>query len=613
MRICSRCQNTNPDEAAYCYFDGFNLLAAAGDGAAAGPTAARLPHDFFFPSGRRCQTFEELALACQEDWSTACDLLKEGAFKQFLIAGGRLDLAKAAAEACSNPDPDVALDTFLVKLPVTGLPAPRLELEPRKFLLGTMRTGETLETEFRVLNLGKGLLLGTVAVADGAEWLRLEGAVAGTVHLKIVHDQRRTLHVSTKNLQAPREYGAHLTLITNGGIVEVPVRLTVAALPFPKPPYQGAGTPRDLAVRMRSNPKPAVALLESGEVNRWFQANGWPYPVNGPPAQGMAAVQQFFESMGLARPPSLKLSESEIHFLCMHPESALGQVTLNAVERKWVYGRLSCDAPWVRFTTPTFSGPQKAQVFLEVDSSALPAGRHEAIVQVIGNAGRTLPLRVSVDVTRADSRLKPPTLQRAIAPSLPSLTREARPMPQPQVEVPEPAAAPRSLGRTILLGALLGFLLRLLLAGPADIYARVLTAPGQGSATTLGTWNEAPADAAFVKHFVLGTWWLGAVIGLVLLFRRRSHWADVPFGLIAGAAAGLALSGTLACLWPALDWLPRLVWQPLANAAGPSRGNPAVWIGAAMWVAVAALCWAVMGAALGFVAGVLRRLASPGA
>jgi hypothetical protein len=31
-----------------------------------------------------------------------------------------------------------------------------------------------------------------------------------------------------------------------------------------------------------------------------------------------------------------------------------------------------------------------------------------------------------------------------------------------------------------------------------------------------------------------------------------------------------------------------------------------MWAGAALWIAVAALCWAVMGAAAGLLAGLLR-------
>lgn len=62
---------------------------------------------------------------------------------------------------------------------------------------------------------------------------------------------------------------------------------------------------------MRANSKAAVTLLESGEVLRWFGSNNWNYPVQGPPIKGLAGVQQFFEAMGLSKPPALHLSQSE--------------------------------------------------------------------------------------------------------------------------------------------------------------------------------------------------------------------------------------------------------------------------------------------------------------
>lgn len=597
MHICPRCQRTNPAEAVYCYFDGANLRAVALDGVAAATVSQRLPHEFVFASGRRCKTYDDWAAACQDEWGDARDLLKGGAFKQFLTGIGRLDLARAAEEAQKSPDADIALDTFLVKLPVAALPGPRLELEPRRLQLGTLRSGETMEAQLRVLNLGKGLLLGTIAVAEGEEWLRIPEATAGTLQLKATRDQVVTLAVDTRPLPAPQNYNGRLTVITNGGIVEVAVRMTVAAHPFPQPPYKGAGSPRDLAVRMRGNPKPAVPLLESGEIARWFQLNKWPYPVNGPPAQGMAAVQQFFESMGLAKAPLVRLNETELHLRCNHPESVVGQTTVVTVDRKWVYARAVSDAAWLRFTTPTVSGPQRVMLYFEVNSSQLPAGRHESTVQIICNAGQTLPLRVSVEVTGGS---KPVKRRREAVATMPV----AAPAIYKPVEIPlAPPPISRRPSRPILTGALLGLVLRLLLAGPADVYARVWAAPPNVGAGTLASWRQPPLDATFVKHFVQGTWWLGALVGVFVLSRRRSHWADVPCGLIAGAGAGVAISGTVACLLPLLDGPARLCWQLLAPADSIARGAEPAWLGTVAWVLVASVSWTL----LGTLAGVLVR------
>src|SRR5438045_8003599 len=108
-------------------------------------------------------------------------------------------------------------------------------------------------------------------------------------------------------------------------------------------------------------------------------------------------------------------------------------------------------------------------------------------VRVIANAGQTLTLRVLAEVSRPH----------------------------------EPFT--RRLLRPFLAGAILALVFRLLLAGPADVYARVLA--GGPTSGSLQSWSQSPIiDSAFVKHFVLATWWIGAVAGTVLLWRRGSRW-----------------------------------------------------------------------------------------
>ena len=99
--------------------------------------------------------------------------------------------------------------------------------------------------------------------------------------VKATRDQEVTLRVESRGLPAGRTYSGKLTVVTNGGVAEAPVRLDLTAVPFLKPPFAGAVTARELAERMRAHPKPAGPLLESGDVARWFEANGWSYPVAG--------------------------------------------------------------------------------------------------------------------------------------------------------------------------------------------------------------------------------------------------------------------------------------------------------------------------------------------
>src|SRR5438552_3618648 len=110
-QTCTQCSRLNPPEAAYCYFDGASL---EGNGRHGGPVVAISSQPFFnpfiFPTGRCCRNFDELALACHENWREAFDLLHQGHLQSFFRAIGRADLTAAANDAARLPDPDRALD-----------------------------------------------------------------------------------------------------------------------------------------------------------------------------------------------------------------------------------------------------------------------------------------------------------------------------------------------------------------------------------------------------------------------------------------------------------------------------------------------------------------------
>ena len=317
----------------------------------------------------------------------------------------------------------------------------------------------------------------------------------------------------------------------------MPVSLDVDAYPFPKAPFQDVLSPRQMAEQMRRQPKAAMPLLENGEVQRWFTANGWTYPVSGPPASGVAAVQQFFEGMGLSKPPALQLSEDQVNLLCIVPEVVTGKVVLRTPAKKWVYAQCVSDSSWLRVTTPAVSGPQQAVIEFEVDSTILEPNRvHTGSIQLTANAGQTLVFFVQADVRKPH----------------------------------EPFT--RRLLRPFLTGAILALAFRLLIAAPADLQARVLTATGP-TPGSFSTWLESPiattqAAEHYIRQFVLTTWWVGAVAGVVLLWRRRSQWSDPFFGGIAGAVAGIAGSASAACLLAVIDGLPRLAWEGLNGLVG---------------------------------------------
>jgi hypothetical protein len=557
MLQCPRCHRANPSEALFCHFDGAELRRAAGR--SNGDRDIRLPHEFVFPSGRRCRTYDDLVQECQSEWEVARDLLRQGVFQQFLATGGRMDLARAAQKATTHPDPDIALETFLTALPAKVEQGPRLDLTLRRLDLGTLHVGETRQVRLAVLNQGKGFLHGTLTVADGISWLRLgEGKGNGQCLIRTAREQEITVRVDTRGLAAPHQYSTKLTVITNGGIVEVPVGLDLEVQPFSLPPFEGVSTPREMAERMRTHPKPAVPLLENGDIARWFEANGWTYPVSDPTAHGVAAVQQFFEGMGLSKPPPVQVSAGEISQSCLPGEVVSGQLTLRTSARKWVYARVESDAPWLRLMAQNVSGPQQAAIAFEAHSPHLQPGRvHEGNLQITANAGQLFRVPVHLEVRRPTGK-------------------------------PSSTAALKGSDklRPVLVGATAGMVVRLLLILPMELGA------GWWLASTTIT-EPAELKSHFLRHFVLLTWWIGAVAGGTLLFRRGRRGTELVYGVTAGGVAGLVGSATLACVVPELDWLPRLVWHRTVAEA--------TWSSIIPGIALAVVSWATWGVLAGFV------------
>lgn len=577
MQFCPRCQRANPREAAFCYFDG--AILDQGIPAAA---ASRMPQEFVFPSGRRCKTYDDFVQGCQYEWEDARRLLRNGDFARYFAHIGRHDLARLARENQTQPDPDIALLAFLGQLPAGQVQGPRLDLNPRRLMLGGVRPGEQRRIMLTVLNQGKGLLQGKVAVSEGGQWLHIaaDGNPAECA-LKTARAQQIPLHIDARGLTAPQTYSGKLTVITNGGIAEVAVRLDVAVMPLAQAPFQGAASPRQLAERMRANPKPAVPLLENGEIAQWFRLNGWAYPVSGPPARGVAAVQQFFEGMGLSKPPTVQLSEQVFQFLCTPPQVVPGRVALRSSSKKWVYAQADSDKPWLRVTTPSVSGPQQTQIAFEVDSTLMDAGGlHLGTVYITANAGQKLAVRVQVSCHR------------------------------PQ----QPFA--RRLLHPFVVGALLALLLRLLLMGPADLYARGWGQAGDAAWVQAPWINTTGTENYFLKRFILATWWGGIFLGAALVRRRGGRWSDVFCGAVAGAFAGVLAAATLGCLLLVFDAVPGALLSRWTTPKTFAEA-PAFWM--ASWIVLASACWALLGGGAGFLLsglgqgglGLLRAAARP--
>jgi hypothetical protein len=591
--VCPRCQRANPEGSGFCYFDGVALQVGA-DGA-----ASRLIQEFMFPSGRRCRSFEELAQGCLDEWPAARDLLRQGAFHKYFSGIGRHDLARAAQEALTQTNTDIALTNFVGALPVARSSAMKIDIHPRRAALGQLASGEQRQVQLAIANQGPGTLQGTITVTEGGDWLKLDGGVAQlAVHAP--REQKVNLQVNTRGLEAAQSYLGKLVVVTNGGIVEVPVGFDIVAQPFPKAPFQGVRTPRELAERMRAQPKAAGPVLESGDVARWFTLNGWRYPVQGAPAKGVAGVQQFFEAMGLSKPPVVQLSQPEVRFAVAYPQSLKFQVSLHTGARKWVYAQAVSAAPWLTVVTPQIAGPQKAGLTLEIDTQAMPEARAEGVVNIQANAGQKLVLRVVVEAQGMRRVAQPAWLKPILAAGLAFFLLRLALLPivdlGGRASVATDAATKASHGLPHVnspFNETAGWLhlpwVAILAGQDADIPMTVFH-PETTGAVKAREFRHYYASS-FVRTLILWTWWLGAAAGVFVVWRRGGG-ADAGWGLLAGAVAGVLISATVACLFLVVEIIP----HALASIVLGSTSGFGAWL---VWIILALTGWTLIGLALG--------------
>jgi hypothetical protein len=105
--------------------------------------------------------------------------------------------------------------------------------------------------------------------------------------------------------------------------------------------------------------------------------------------------------------------------------------------------------------------------------------------------------------------------------------------------------------------------------------------------------KPAANEEGYLRVFILITWWVGALAGLVLAWKNRGRWSDVVSGVIAGAMLGAIAALTVACLVTLLDGAPRLIASKLASA-GMSAG-----VATLLWLILVLGWWVALGAAAG--------------
>jgi hypothetical protein len=404
---CRSCHRINPPGAAYCYFDGVALDGHARRAGATPPGRQPFPMPFTFPSGRTCHNFIELALACRDDWAAALAVLREGHVENFLGAVGRVDLAMAAREATRFPDPDRGLDQLLGRLPGDALTPPKLVVKTGAIDLGPLAVGCERRFVLTLTNGGTRLLFGSMAFTD-TPWLFFGEAPNSPE--KVFQFSDRTdvpVEVAGHRLRAGlKPLEGRIVIESNGGRTTIPVRATVPPTPFPEGVLKGALTPRHVAEKAKAAPKEAAAFFESGAVATWYRANGWTYPVQGPAAPGIAAVQQFFEVLCLTKPPRVILRPLSVQFRGRPGEALSHTLVARADKNRAVFASAVSDRLWLTVGRVRLEG-RVAFVPLVVRSVPNSPGETltaQVTVQANGNQRFVVPVTLAVGGTKAARR-----------------------------------------------------------------------------------------------------------------------------------------------------------------------------------------------------------------
>jgi hypothetical protein len=381
---CKRCSRLNPAEALFCYHDGATLGDPSRRAGLTDPSQARFPMPFVFPSGQVCSSFAELALAAHSRWDEAREQLHNGVFASFFAVMGRPDLAATARELAAEPDGDRALNALMLALPTTVLEPPRLVVDPQRLNLGSMRIGQDYRFDLHLANRGMGLLTGTVTCPD-APWLVLGNDAAGAREklFQFLHETVLPIQVRGQSFAAAsKPLVAELHVESNGGNLVLPVTVEVPVTPFPDGVLAGALTPRQVARKAREHPAEAASQFATGAVARWYEANGWTYPVQEPSASGLAAVQQFFEALGLTTPPHVEISAREVRMAGRGGDILRESLQVVAREKKPVFAHATTDEPWL--TVP------------EVELNGRTATVHLRVPEVPDRFGETLTAQVTI-------------------------------------------------------------------------------------------------------------------------------------------------------------------------------------------------------------------------
>jgi len=393
----------NPEDAYYCYHDG-RLLSGEGNRGPMQIGFAPFVTPFYFADGQACANFNQLAMTCDTRWEESRSLLAQGVWPTFFGGIGRFDLAAAANQAAADPDLDRGLSSLLAKLPADAdaLKPPKLALDSTEENLGQLAPGFDLTFELVIRN--KGMLLLHGMASSSCDWL-VFGERNGPPQKMFQTRNACALLVRVlgNKLRAGRKpLHGEIVVDSNGGTLTVSVSANVPIQPFPQGlsannALAGAKSPREIAVKAKANPNEAATLFAHGAVKAWYASNGWVYPIEGSEGSGKGAVQQFFEALGLTKPPRLEINTTSFILKGKVGTRLSRRVTVRTEDAKPVFAHASSNQPWVTFGPVKYMG-NKVEIRIDVTVPPYPEQIVQAQVTIEGNGKQRFGVALSVAI-----------------------------------------------------------------------------------------------------------------------------------------------------------------------------------------------------------------------
>src|SRR5205814_607263 len=135
-----------------------------------------------------------------------------------------------------------------------------------------------------------------------------------------------------------------------------------------------------------------------GAVAAWYKENGWTYPVQGPVASGVGAVQQFFEALGLTPPPRVEIKPLSVALYGQPADLARFIIQVRTQENRPVYAHATSDQSWLLAEPAKLEGRSATIPFVVPHVPDCEGEMLKATVTVTANGNQRFVVPVTLEV-----------------------------------------------------------------------------------------------------------------------------------------------------------------------------------------------------------------------